>query len=150
VRRLLAKRLLAAATLAGSLAVALTGCAVGPLSTGGPRPAAASAPAGSQDADRTGAGAAVPAESAPASMATRTLLEQSQAELEAGDLGGAAATVERALTIAPDEALLWIALAEIRLAQGDGVLAQEMARKALTLTTPDSEIAARARRLIAR
>lgn len=83
-------------------------------------------------------------------MATRTLLEQSQAELEAGDLGGAAATVERALTIAPDEALLWIALAEIRLAQGDGVLAQEMARKALTLTTPDSEIAARARRLIAR
>jgi Tfp pilus assembly protein PilF len=75
---------------------------------------------------------------------------QSQAEREAGDLGGAAVTVERALTIAPDEALLWVELAEIRMAQGDGVLAEEMARKALTLTTSNSAVAVRARRLIVR
>jgi Tfp pilus assembly protein PilF len=78
------------------------------------------------------------------------LLTQSQTERAAGNLGGAAATVERGLTIAPDEALLWVELAEIRMAQGDAVLAQEMARKALTLTSPNSAEAARARRLITR
>jgi Tfp pilus assembly protein PilF len=78
------------------------------------------------------------------------LLIQSQTARDAGDLSGAAETVERALTIAPDEALLWVELAEIRMAQGDGVLAQEMARKALTLTMANSPVAVRARRLIVR
>jgi Flp pilus assembly protein TadD len=77
-------------------------------------------------------------------------LTQSQSEREAGDLGGAAATVERALTISPDEAVLWMELAEIRMAQGDFALAEEMARKALTLTDPNSVVAERARRLIGR
>jgi cytochrome c-type biogenesis protein CcmH/NrfG len=134
------------------VAVPLAGCTVAPVTTTGPRPQAASlpGPGAASERDGVGQGAELPADPAPGSTATRALLIQSQAEREAGDLGGAAATVERALTIAPDEALLWIELAEIRMAQGDGVLAQEMARKALTVTPPNSAVAIRARRLIAR
>lgn len=102
----------------------------------------------------TGAGARLPAETGPGSdsrlvsNATRALLTQSQAEREDGNLGGAAATIERGLSISPDDALLWVELGEIRMAQGDAQLAEEMARKALTLTDRNSTVAARARRLI--
>jgi hypothetical protein len=135
------------------VAVPLAGCTVTPVTTTGPRPQAASLPgsgSAASERDGVGQGAELPADPAPGSTATRALLIQSQAEREAGDFGGAAATVERALTIAPDEALLWVELAEIRMAQGDGMLAQEMARKALTVTPPNSAVAIRARRLIAR
>jgi hypothetical protein len=136
-------------------AVPVAACSVAPIATTGPRPQPSTLPApGSTASDRsgenTGAGATLPPDRAPGSTATRALLIQSQAERDAGDLGGAAATVERALTISPDDALLWVELAEIRMAQGDGVLAQEMARKALTLTAPSSPVADRARRLIVR
>lgn len=143
------KRLIWIAVIAGPV----TGCTMAPVATTGPRPPAASVPQpGSAASDRNGVGegAVIPENAAPGSTAARALLLQSQTERDEGDLGGAAATVERALTIAPDEALLWVELAEIRMAQGDGVLAQEMARKALTLTTPDSAVAVRARRLIVR
>jgi Tfp pilus assembly protein PilF len=82
------------------------------------------------------------------SGAAAALLGQSHAQRDAGDLGGAAATVERALTISPDEALLWVELGEIRLDQGNAGLAAEMARKALTLTSDNSAVADRARRLL--
>jgi hypothetical protein len=142
------KRLLWIAAVAG----ALTACTAAPVSTTtGPRPPAASLPErGSDPSDRTGEGASLPSDTAPVSTATRALLIQSQTARDAGDLSGAAETVERALTIAPDEALLWVELAEIRMAQGDGVLAQEMARTALTLTMANSPVAVRARRLIVR
>jgi hypothetical protein len=133
----------------------LAACSIVPVSSTGPGPQPAGLPAPGNGAsergnDNAGEGAALPSDPAPGATATRALLVRSQAEREAGDLGGAAATVERALTITPDEALLWVELAEIRMAQGDGVLAQEMARKALTLTTPNSPVAVRARRLIVR
>lgn len=82
--------------------------------------------------------------------ATTALLQQSRTERADGDLSRAAATIERALSIAPDDAILWVELAEIRMDQGDGVLAVEMARKALTLTPANSPAAARAERIIRR
>lgn len=128
----------------------LSACAIAPVPVSGPRQPNPPNP----NPVSTGAGAQLPSETgantrtAPISTATRALLTQSQSERDAGNLGGAAATVERALTIAPDEALLWVELAEIRMAQGDGQLAEEMAQKALTLTGQNSALAARARRLI--
>jgi len=91
-----------------------------------------------------------PPEPSRASGAAAALLEQSRDERSAGDLDRAAATLERGLTLSPDDPTLWVELAEIRLAQGNAALAQETARKALTLTGNDYALEARARRLIGR
>jgi len=124
----------------------LAGCAAGSVPATGARSTTASGSGASAD----GAGAVFPGQPAPAARATAALIVQSRAERDAGNLGGAAATIERALSIAPEDALLWIELAEIRLAQGDRQLAEEVARKALTLTNTNSPLAARAHRLITR
>jgi Flp pilus assembly protein TadD len=111
-------------------------------------------PGQAEPAQGEGEGADVERDSgaAPAqrSSAAIALLAESRADRDSGDLSGAAATIERALSIAPDDALLWIELAEIRIAQGDRAQGEEMARKALTLTGGDPALEARARRLIAR
>lgn len=130
------------------LALVLSGCATGPAFAPGAGPATVTppptrAPGGARD--ETGAGAD---SAAGLSGATAALLAESQAERDAGDLGSAAATIERALTIAPDVPSLWLELAEIRFDQGDIDLATEMARKALTLTRDDPALQERARRLI--
>jgi len=126
------------------LAAALSACAVGPLQSSSPtQTTTAGATSGPG-----GGGAVISTAPSPVSGATAALLLQSQQERDAGNLGGAAATIERALSISPDDALLWVALAEIQMAQGDGALAEEMARKALTLTGPNSATATRAHRLI--
>jgi len=140
--------LLAASALAA-------GCASSPYA-GAPASAAnraglpADAPAsGAAAGAATGAGAVLPLEQ-PLTGASAALLDQSRDQREDGNLGGAAATIERALTIEPDAAALWMELAEIRRDQGDFQLAEEMARKALTLTPADSLLAERARRLLGR
>jgi Tfp pilus assembly protein PilF len=129
-----------------ALALALSACATGTVYSPGTR-AGGSTGTGSQPG---GQGAGLPAESRPGASATSALLTQSRAERDAGDVNAAAATVERALTIAPEDPALWMELAEIRFEQGDLTLAEELARKALTLTTEDSTVAERARRLIGR
>jgi Tetratricopeptide repeat len=157
------------ARLAGiAIAVAsLAGCALGPAY--GPAPGGiggTAAPGESQAAvgadapgvpaggaaDRSGSNrnAGLPDTSPSTANATAALLAQSRNARAAGNLDSAAATVERALAIAPDDALLWIELAEIRMDQGDTRNAEEMARKALTLTGNDAALAARARRLLGR
>lgn len=136
------------ATLIVALALALSGCATGTVYGPNGRPAAGTG-AGPQTGG-AGQGARLPGESRPGASATAALVAQSRNERDAGDLGNAAATIERALTIAPEDATLWMELAEIRFEQGDLPVAEEMARKALTLTTEDSAVAERARRLIGR
>ena len=140
-------------------ALLIAGCAGGPTrapattATGPAAPgptASGRAAAGDRPGAESGQGAAVPGPASPPSPVTAALLSQSHAQRDAGDLAGAAATIERGLTIAPDDALLWIELAEVRAREGDVDLAEEMARKALTLTDSNSGIAARARRLIRR
>jgi tetratricopeptide (TPR) repeat protein len=131
----------------GLLALA-AGCAASPIQ--GP---SAGAPAGIPNGDRAGAatgeGVLLPEPAAP-SPVTTALLAQSHEQRDTGDLGGAAATIERALAIAPDAAVLWVELAELKLRDGDPDQAEAMAQKALTLTSPNSALAARARRLIRR
>jgi len=120
-------RTLALATL---VALGAAGCTVSP----------GRSPSGSAPAPRGPA-----AEPNAASVA---LLERSQAARSAGRYGEAAASLERALRIDPNNALLWIELAEIKAADGDRAQAGEMARKALTLAAGDRAIEARARRLL--
>lgn len=91
-----------------------------------------------------------PPEPSRAAGAAAALLDQSRNERSSGDLDRAAATLERGLALSPDDPALWVELAEIRLAQGNAALAQETARKALTLTGDDYALEARARRLIGR
>ena len=82
--------------------------------------------------------------------ASAVLLEQSRDERAAGSYAEAAASIERALRIDPNDPALWIELAEVKAAGGDLDQAQMMARKALTLAGSDRSIVARAERLLAR
>jgi hypothetical protein len=145
-------------------AVALAGCSSGIYTAPPPaRPApqtgeAASAPGPAPAESRpetrpeSGRGAELPplAESPPVSSVAASLVVASRDQRNAGTLNGAAATIERGLTIAPDEAVLWVELAEIRLAQGDRATAEEMARKALTLTNAGTPVYERAQRVLRR
>lgn len=116
------------------------GCAALPPSSGPAR-----APQGSGAPTRE-----VPPEAArPApSRAATSLLDQARTERASGRLAQAAATVERALTIEPNDPVLWLELGEIRREQGDPGQAEVMARKALTLAAGDAAIERRAARLI--
>jgi len=125
--------------------LSLGGCALGPTPSAGNASAAVSRPVPSGIASGQ-----VSVPTAPSNGATSALLAQSRSERQAGDLGDAAATIERALAIAPEDALLWVELAEIHRDQGDRDRAEEMARKALTLASANSAVADRARRLIGR
>jgi tetratricopeptide (TPR) repeat protein len=98
-----------------------------------------------------GGGAPAPAERAPVPQttgATTSLLTAGRAARESGDLDVATAYIERALRIAPNDAVLWIELGEIKLAEGDAAQAEAMGRKALTLTRGDRALEQAARRLL--
>lgn len=70
------------------------------------------------------------------------LLDTAQRQLAAGDAAAAAATLERALRIAPKDPLLWQRLAAVRLAQGRWDLAEQMAAKSNTLAGDDRAVMA--------
>lgn len=158
-----------AAWLAAVLAAA--GCTTTTYSTGRPVPrppsaqvpppseapgdtsaeAAARGPAAERPVLRDGGRAEPPRDEAAArSPATAALLEQSRRERAAGRYGAAASSLERALRIEPNDAALWVELAEVRLDDGDRAQAEATARKALTLTGRNSRLAARAESVIAR
>lgn len=82
--------------------------------------------------------------------AAAALLEQSRTQSSAGQYGAAASSIERALRIDPNNAALWIELAEVKLADNDPMQAEQMARKALTLAGSDRAITVQAERLLAR
>lgn len=66
-----------------------------------------------------------------------------------GDFGLAAATIERAMRIEPDNPLLWIELGRVRYTAGDYSQADAMGHKALALAAGDAQAQASAWRLIA-
>jgi tetratricopeptide (TPR) repeat protein len=66
-----------------------------------------------------------------------------------GDFGLAAATVERAMRIEPDNPLLWIELGRVRYTAGDYAQADAMGHKALALASGDPQAQAASWRLIA-
>jgi Tfp pilus assembly protein PilF len=71
--------------------------------------------------------------------AAGTLAAQAERQRQAGDYVGAAATLERALRIQPQEAYLWNRLAHVRLEQGRYAQAGNFAQRsnALAKDQPD-------------
>jgi Flp pilus assembly protein TadD len=67
--------------------------------------------------------------------ASRALVSQAQTQLAAKNFAVAASSIERALRIEPDNALLWIELGKVRQAEGNFVQAENMGRKALSMAT---------------
>lgn len=136
-----------ALTLASLSACTLTG----PLST--PAGAGAGAPAGVPPPPAPGSPAPIPGTATPAppgrpgaapprqfrlGAATTALVSQAHAQAQGGDFGPAAATLERAQRIEPDNPLLWIELGRVRLAENNPAQADAMGRKALALATGDA------------
>jgi predicted Zn-dependent protease len=66
-----------------------------------------------------------------------------------GDTTQAAATLERAVRIEPDNPLVWIELGRVRLAENNPTQANAMGRKALALATGDPAAQSSAWHLIA-
>lgn len=127
------------------LALALAACVAPPYrpalppASGPPGEAAASGQPTPPETAITGeAPAPVPApvpapKSYRLSAATGALVTQARGATARGDFDAAAATLERALRIEPDNPLVWIEMGRMRLASGDAVQAQNMGRRALAL-----------------
>ena len=81
--------------------------------------------------------------------ATSALVTQAHQQATSGDTAQAAATLERALRIEPDNPLVWIELGRVRLAQNNPAQANAMGRKALALATGDPSAQSSAWHLIA-
>lgn len=83
--------------------------------------------------------------------AVGVLMRRADDQHRAGDLDGATVSLERALRIAPDDAMLWHRLAEVRLAQQRHDLVVQLAAKSNALAAPDDgELRSSNWRLIAR
>jgi uncharacterized protein HemY len=66
-----------------------------------------------------------------------------------GDLDAASSTLDRALSIEPNNPLLWIELGRLRLAESDAHQAEGCARKALALASGDPRAQRQAGRVLA-
>ena len=83
-----------------------------------------------------------------ASGASGALVEQSRAQRAAGSLPAARASLERALRLDPNNAVVWLELGELELQTGNTQQAATLARKAMTLAGRDARLSARAERLL--
>lgn len=81
--------------------------------------------------------------------ASRALVSQAQTQLATKNYAVAASSLERALRIEPDNPLLWIELGKLRLAEGNYVQAENMARKAVSMSVNAPRAQSSAWRLIA-
>ena len=81
--------------------------------------------------------------------AASALVAQSHKQMAGGDFGLAAATIERAMRIEPDNPLLWIELGRVRYTAGDYSQADSMGHKALALAAGDAQAQSSAWHLIA-
>jgi tetratricopeptide (TPR) repeat protein len=68
--------------------------------------------------------------------AVAVLQQRAEDQRRSGDLDGATVSLERALRIAPDDALLWHALAEVRMTQQRHELVVQLAAKSNALANP--------------
>lgn len=87
------------------------------------------------------------AESAPPAVVA--LIRQAEIDRRQGNLEQAAARIERALRIQPQNPELWHALAKTRLEQHQPRLAEELAKKSISLVRGDRELLRRNWLLIA-
>jgi hypothetical protein len=72
--------------------------------------------------------------------AAKSLLEKAESQQQAGDLSGAASTLERAVRIESRNPLLWNRLANVRLEQGHSDLAVEFASKSSEFAGSDEAL----------
>ena len=109
-----------------------------PLSTASEptRPAPSDEASGTDAPPAPELASARPSALAPAGMppAVASLAERAEQQRQRGDAGGAAATLERALRIQPQEAYLWNRLARVRLEQGMSDSASKLATRSNALT----------------
>ena len=122
-----------------------------------PSPSAAAAPGASMQASPS-AGVPAAAATAPASAASGSasvnpavvsLLNTASAQSRAGDYPRAAATLERAIAIEPNNAWLWHRLADTRIREGRLQQAAELAAKSNALASADRSLQAQNWKLIA-
>jgi tetratricopeptide (TPR) repeat protein len=83
------------------------------------------------------------------SPASRALVGQAEAQRKKGDLPGAAVTMDRALRIEPSNPLLWIEMGRLRMDQRNYAQAENMGRKALSMSVGDDSTQSAAWELIA-
>lgn len=81
--------------------------------------------------------------------ASRALVSQAQTQMATRNYAVAASSIERALRIEPDNPLLWIELGKVRLAEGNYVQAENMARKAVSMSVNAPRAQSSAWKLIA-
>ncbi len=81
--------------------------------------------------------------------ASRALVTQAQTQIATKNYAVAASSIERALRIEPDNPLLWIELGKVRFAEGNYVQAENMARKAVSMSVNAPRAQSSAWRLIA-
>jgi cytochrome c-type biogenesis protein CcmH/NrfG len=82
-------------------------------------------------ADASGSASAV--NSAPQQPAVVALLQQAEAQANAGELESAAASLERAIRIDARNPVIWYHLATVRLSQGEAAQAEQLANKSNSL-----------------
>ena len=113
-------------------------------STPAPTPAAAPAPPAAAPEPAYEAPPAPPAREFHLGPAAQSLVTQAHAQVARGELPGASTTLDRALRIEPQNPLLWIELARLRLSENDPRQAESCARKALALgsAAPGARLAA--------
>jgi hypothetical protein len=152
--------------------LALSACSVAPFKSGTPAPESGSGtvahPAGSgpvltaptdiqrpapEEVIEAPAPVQVPKErprTPPATLtpASRALVTQAQAQRKKGDLPGASVSLERALRIEPNNPLLWIEMGRLRMDQRNYPQAENMGRKALSMSVGDDKTQAAAWQLI--
>jgi tetratricopeptide (TPR) repeat protein len=68
------------------------------------------------------------------SAASRALVNQAQIQLQSKNYPVAASSIERALRIEPDNPLLWVELGKVRQAEGNYLQAENMGRKAASMS----------------
>lgn len=81
--------------------------------------------------------------------AAQSLVNQARQQIAKGLHPAASATLDRALRIEPQNPLLWIEVARLRLAEGDLQQAERCARRALLLGSTDASVRLDAGHLLA-
>ncbi|MFO7304623.1 MAG: hypothetical protein C0P74_003800 [Gammaproteobacteria bacterium] len=81
--------------------------------------------------------------------ASRALVEQAHVQLAAKNYAIAAGSIERAMRIEPNNPLLWLELAKVRQAEGNYAQAENLARKAISMSVQAPRTQAQAWQLIA-
>ncbi|MFW6343025.1 MAG: tetratricopeptide repeat protein, partial [Halothiobacillaceae bacterium] len=81
----------------------------------------------------------LPAPMRPVNPAVQALMDRAALQADTGQFPQAAATIERALRIAPQDPALWRRLGRYRLDMGDAGQAEQMALRAVRFSRGDAE-----------